>query len=96
MKVETECRILEMTNGFLDNLSFLIECDITVYDGDTAINIPFDSDTHKILVEDSNLSKKLKQKLSGNHVFNQLVFDVIFKTIHKLDVTYSETKDIQL
>lgn len=95
MKVQIDCSIYEMTNGFLDNLSFSIECDITVFiDDNNSVNVPFDSERHKILIEDSGLPEKIKKQLSKDDILGNLVYDVIYKTISKLNVSYSETKTI--
>jgi len=64
MQLKIKCSITEMTNGFLDNLSFMIECDITIFINDKSFDIPFDSDSHEILLNDSDLPDEIKQKLS--------------------------------
>jgi len=72
---------MEMTNGFLDHLTFMIECDITIL----GINakIPFDSERLKVRINEANISNKLKEKLLKDNMLEQLVYEVMFKTVKR-------------
>ena len=95
MKVKIDCNALEMTNGFLDNLSFMIDCDITVFERvNNPIKVPFDSERLKPCILESNLSNKVKENLLKDDTLEHLVSDIIFKTINKININYSEVKKI--
>lgn len=95
MKVKIDCTVSEMTNGFLDNLSFMIDCDITVFeDVDNPIKVPFDSERFIPCILESNLSNKVKENLLKDDKLQDLIFKIIFKTINKINITYSEVKTI--
>jgi len=96
MRIEINCQALEMTNGFLDKLSFIIDCEIEVYtNSNIPITVPYDSDRHKVCIEDSNLSKKLKKRFLKDDMLQQLVIKTIFKTIDKLNVNHSEVIQLE-
>lgn len=94
LKVKIDCNALEMTNGFLDHLSFMIDCDITVFENNESIKVPFDSERLKPRILESNLSNITKENLLKDDTLERLVTDVIFKTINKIDINYSEVKTI--
>ena len=94
MKIKIDCSAEEMTNGFLDHLTFGIDCDITIIDYD--VKIPFDPERLKICIEESEASDQIKQELLKDDKLQILVFDVIWKTINKLNVNHSEVQEIEI
>lgn len=95
MRIEIDCNAEELTNGFLDKLSFGIDCKIRVYTNrNTPIIVPFDYETLRVNIEDSELSAKLKNRFLKDDMLQQLVTETIFKTINKINVNHLD--EIQL